>query len=149
MDFKKALEALKAGNKVQLPSWAGDWQKDGDTVKMPCKDGRVLDIRETEDVFYTLANIASDEWEVVGGCNIDLNIHTVRFGEALRLMKQGKSMKREGIEGVICCQNPNFGGPHRGAGMTAPYLYKSDRLGYVPWLPSQRDLFADDWEIVE
>ena len=94
MEFRKALEALKAGYKVKLPSWAGYWQKDGDTVKMHCKDGRVLDIRETEDVFYTLAFIASDEWEVVGECNIDLNIQTVRFGEALRLLKQGKRMTR-------------------------------------------------------
>ena len=66
MNFGKALEALKAGYQVKLPSWAGYWQKDGDTVKMHCKDGRVLDIRETEDVFYTLQNIASNEWEIVG-----------------------------------------------------------------------------------
>ena len=109
----------------------------------------MLDIRETEDVFYTLANIVSDEWEVVGECDIDLNIHTVRFGEALRLMKQGKNMTRNGVNGIISCQNPAFDGPYAGAGMTAPYLYILDKQGYVPWLPSQRDLFADDWEIVE
>lgn len=149
MNFTNALEALKVGYKVKLPSWAGYWKKDGDTVKMYCKDGRVLDIRETEDVFYTLANIVSDEWEVVGECGIDLNIHTVRFGEALRLMKQGKNMTRNGVNGIISCQNPAFDGPYAGAGMTAPYLYILDKQGYVPWLPSQRDLFADDWEIVE
>ena len=53
MNFGKALEALKAGYQVKLPSWAGYWQKDGDTVVMHCKDGSVLDIRETKDVFYT------------------------------------------------------------------------------------------------
>ena len=99
MNFANALEALKAGHKVKLPSWAGYWEKDGDTVKMHCKDGRVFDIRETEDVFYTLGFIASDEWEVVGECSIDLNIHTVRFGEALRLLKQGKRMTRKGWNG--------------------------------------------------
>ena len=71
MNFANAIEALKTGHKLKLPSWAGYWEKDGDTVKMYCKDGRVLDIRETEDVFYTLTNIASDEWEVVGECDID------------------------------------------------------------------------------
>ena len=98
MNFGKALEALKAGHKVKLPSWAGYWEKDGDTVKMHCKDGRVLDIRETEDVFYTLENIASNEWvvaESVGGCSNDFDIRTVRFGEALRLLKQGKRLERQ------------------------------------------------------
>lgn len=32
MDFGKALEALKAGYQVKLPSWAGYWQKEGDTI---------------------------------------------------------------------------------------------------------------------
>ena len=64
MNFGKALEALKAGYQVKLPSWTGYWQKDGDTIAMHCKDGTVLDIRETKDVFYTLGNIASNEWEV-------------------------------------------------------------------------------------
>ncbi len=31
MNFGKALEALKAGYQVKLPSWAGYWQKEGDT----------------------------------------------------------------------------------------------------------------------
>lgn len=165
MEFRKALEALKAGYKVKLPSWAGYWQKDGDTVKMHCKDGRVLDIRETEDVFYTLAFIASDEWEVVGECNIDLNIQTVRFGEALRLLKQGKRMTRRGWngkglsvvyqkgypQGIPCNkQTAEAWGMNEGDLFKCePYLQISTVDGsHAMWVPSIRDCLAEDWEVV-
>lgn len=166
MEFRKALEALKAGYKVKLPSWAGYWQKDGDTVKMHCKDGRVLDIRETEDVFYTLAFIASDEWEVVGECNIDLNIQTVRFGEALRLLKQGKRMTRLGWngkglsvvyqkgypQGIPCNkQTAEAWGMNEGDLFKCePYLQISTVDGsHAMWVPSIRDCLADDWVIAD
>ena len=166
MEFRKALEALKAGYKVKLPSWAGYWQKDGDTVKMHCKDGRVLDIRETEDVFYTLAFIASDEWEVVGECNIDLNIQTVRFGEALRLLKQGKRMTRRGWngkglsvvyqkgypQGIPCNkQTAEAWGMNEGDLFKCePYLQISTVDGsHAMWVPSIRDCMADDWVIAD
>lgn len=160
MVFGKALEALKAGHKVKLPSWAGYWEKEGDTVKMHCKDGRVLDIRETEDVFYTLAFIASDEWEVVGECDIDLNIQTVRFGEALRLLKQGKKARRKGWNGkeqyielaqnisyrnmdgeVINCNHENIG--------NKAIAFVGTSGVQMGWLASQADMLADDWIILD
>lgn len=164
MDFGKALEALKTGYKVKLPSWAGYWEKDGDTVKMHCKDGNVLDIRETEDVFYTLANITSDEWEVVGECDVDLNIHTFRFGEALRMLKQGKRMTRKGWngkglfvvyqkgypQGIPCNrQTAEAWGMNEGDLFKCePYLQISTVDGsHAMWVPSIRDCLADDWEI--
>lgn len=166
MEFRKALEALKAGYKVKLPSWAGYWQKDGDTVKMHCKDGRVLDIRETEDVFYTLAFIASDEWEVVGDCDVDLNIHTVRFGEALRLLRQGKRMTRRGWngkglsvvyqkgypQGIPCNkQTAEAWGMNEGDLFKCePYLQISTVDGsHAMWVPSIRDCLADDWVVLD
>lgn len=164
MDFGKALEALKTGYKVKLPSWAGYWEKDGDTVKMHCKDGDVFDIRETEDVFYTLANITSDEWEVVGECNVDLNIHTFRFGEALRMLKQGKRMTRKGWngkglfvvyqkgypQGIPCNrQTAEAWGMNEGDLFKCePYLQISTVDGsHAMWVPSIRDCLADDWGI--
>lgn len=30
-----------------------------------CKDGKVLDIRDTEDVDFTMSNILANGWEVV------------------------------------------------------------------------------------
>ena len=88
MNFGEALEALKAGSKVKLPSWAGYWQKEGDTIMMHCKDGQVLDIRETKDVFYTLGNIASEDWEIMDEeYKADLDIYTFRFGGSAAAFK--------------------------------------------------------------
>ncbi len=56
MRFAEALEVLKMGGSVKLPHWTGFWKREGDTVKMHCRDERILDIRETEDIFYTLDN---------------------------------------------------------------------------------------------
>ncbi len=160
MNFGKALEALKTGHRVKLPSWAGYWEKDGDTIKMHCKDGRVLDIREAEDVFYTLANIASDEWETVGECDIDLNIHTFRFGEALRLLGQGKKARCRGWNGktqyielaqaisyrdmdgnIINCDHENIG--------NQAIAFVGTSGVQMGWLASQADMLADDWETVD
>lgn len=67
MVFGKALEAMKIGYKVKLPSWSGYWYWDAEkeTVMMHTKDGEEIDIRDTKQVEYTLKNIARDDWEMV------------------------------------------------------------------------------------
>jgi hypothetical protein len=73
MDFSTAFKALKEGKKIKRKCWQGYWQKTKDvynkegkdTIFMHCKDGRVLDIRETQDVMFTIGNIAENDWEVV------------------------------------------------------------------------------------
>ena len=59
------LRPLREGKKVKLPFWSGYWQKDGNEIVMHCHDGRVLNIRESDNIFWTLENICSDEWVVV------------------------------------------------------------------------------------
>ena len=65
MKFKDMLRPLREGKKVKLSFWSGYWQKDGNEIIMHCHDGRVLNIRESDNIFWTLENICSDEWEVV------------------------------------------------------------------------------------
>lgn len=65
MKFKEMLRPLREGKKVKLPFWSGYWQKDGNEIMMHCHDERVLNIRESDNIFWTLENICSDEWEVV------------------------------------------------------------------------------------
>lgn len=62
MKFVEVYEALKQGAKVKLPEWAGFWTWEDNSIKMHCKDGRILDIRETENVDYTLNFILRDDW---------------------------------------------------------------------------------------
>ena len=75
MNFQKAYEALKQGAMIKCPEWAGYWKWEDNSIKMHCKDGRILDIRETENVDYTLNFILRDDWEVVGEADVkDLDI---------------------------------------------------------------------------
>lgn len=66
MNFKQALAALKEGKCVKLPEWKGYWKKNYNTIHMHCKDGRVFDINgQMQDVFFTMDNVARDDWEIV------------------------------------------------------------------------------------
>lgn len=70
------------------------------------------------------------------------------IGEAIALMRAGHNMRRAGWNGKgmgLALQVP-----HAGSKMTLPYVYVFTAQGaFVPWLCSQTDLLATDWEIVE
>lgn len=65
MDFGYIWPALRSGKKVRLIGWDGYWAWENNTIMMHCADGRVIDIRDTDDVSYTFGNIALDHWEEV------------------------------------------------------------------------------------
>ena len=84
-------------------------------------------------------------------------IETYTFGAALELLRLGRKIKRRGWNGkgiFICLQTPD-----EFSKMTQPYIY-IDTLGLettnpnapkgrVPWLASQTDLLAEDWEVID
>ncbi|WP_338630582.1 hypothetical protein [Clostridium baratii] len=67
MKFGLALKAMKEGKKVKLPEWGGywKWNSEKESIFMYCEDGKVLDIRETQDVYFTFSNVAREDWEVI------------------------------------------------------------------------------------
>lgn len=78
----------------------------------------------------------------------------MNFGQALHELKCGCAMARKGWNGkgiFIKLQVPD-----QNSKMTSPYIYidttglQSDNSdaprSCVPWLPSQTDLLAEDWE---
>ena len=65
MDFRHAWFQMLNGKKVKLPHWAGYWAWENNTIMMHCRDGKVLDIRETDNPVYTFSNVASGDWMVV------------------------------------------------------------------------------------
>ena len=84
-------------------------------------------------------------------------IECMSFGLALEALRKGYKVARKGWNGkgiYIEMQRPD-----EHSKMTQPYLYivTSNLItdnpyapkGLVPWLPSQTDLFGDDWLIVE
>ena len=74
------------------------------------------------------------------------------FGEAIRALKEGLQLKRSGWNGkgiFIQLQVPD-----EHSKMTQPYIYintmgleNDNAKGLVPWLASQTDMLAEDWEI--
>lgn len=161
MNFKKAFELIKSGNKVKLPSWGGYWywDKNIQTIMMHTKDGQDIDIRETQVPDYTFSNICSDEWLIADSKNCpELGGEaTFSFGEALKYLKRGLRVARKGWNGkgiYIEMQKPD-----ENSKMTLPYLYivtnglvtdnPDAPKGVVPWLCSQTDLLSDDWVFVE
>ena len=80
----------------------------------------------------------------------------MNFGQALIELKNGNKVKRKGWNGdgiFLVLQVPD-----KNSKMTQPYIY-IDTLGLktnnpnapkgrVPWLASQTDMLAEDWEVI-
>lgn len=70
------------------------------------------------------------------------------FSAALKALKTKAKVAREGWNGKG--QWAHMQVPDEHSKMRVPYLYLCNAQGHlVPWLPSQGDLFADDWQVVE
>ena len=163
MNFRQALEAMKQGAKVKLPSWGGYWCWDAEkeTIMMHCRpqdsdkgQGPILDIRETQRVEYTLQNILSDDWVFADEGNAPVlgGEATFSFGEAIKYMKRGLKVARKGwngrgmyirliLPGNACCDHypmqPCVG------------MKTADCKMQPGWLASQADMLAEDWMFVE
>lgn len=160
MNFSKAYEALKQGAKVKCPEWAGFWAWEDGTIKMHCKDGRILDIRETEDVDYTLSFILRRDWEIVEGEVKNLDIKTFTFGEAIRRMKLGQRVSRQGWNGkqqyIELASNISYQDAsgdivncdHGAIGNRAIAFVGTSGV-QMGWLASQADMLAEDWHVME
>lgn len=164
MKFKEAFRLMEQGAKIKLPSWGGYWYWDADkeSIIMHTKDGEELDIRETQRVEYTLANILSDTWQIADKKNCpELGGEaTFSFGEAIGYMKRGMKVARKGWNGkkqyiqlatgisykatdgtIVNCEHDAIGN------MAIAFVGTSGvQMG---WLASQADMLADDWVFAE
>lgn len=164
MNFKEAFRLMKQGTKVKLPSWGGYWYWDDNkqTIVMHTKDGEELDIRETQRVEYTMANILSDEWQIANEKNCPKlgGEATFSFGEAIKYLKRGMKVARKGWNGkkqyiqlatgisyktvdnkIVNCNHDAIGN------MAIAFIGTSGvQMG---WLASQADMLADDWVFAE
>lgn len=164
MNFADALKRMKEGAKVKLPSWGGYWFWDAEkeTVIMHTKDGRNLDIRETERVEYTMLNILSDEWQIADEINCPQlgGEATFSFGEAIKYMKRGMRVARKGWNGkkqyiqlatgisyktadgeIVNCEHDAIG--------NKAIAFVGTSGVQMGWLASQADMLAEDWVFAE
>ena len=65
MSFREAWFQMLNGKKIKRPLWSGYWAWENGTIMMHCRDGQVIDIRQTDNVSYTFDNVASRDWMVV------------------------------------------------------------------------------------
>ena len=69
------------------------------------------------------------------------------FSNALKGIKAGHRVARSGWNGKNMWLELQV--PDEGSKMTLPYIYMSTAQGdLVPWLASQTDILATDWELV-
>ena len=160
MTFKEALEAMKQGVPVKLPSWGGYWwwDEESQTILMYTKDGDCLDIRETQRVEYTIQNILSDEWIVANGQNCPIlgGKATFSFGDAIKYLKRGLKVSRKGwnAKGMYlfladgedltsCLSEGDF------ECASSVCMKTAQNTICVGWLASQADMLSEDWTFFE
>lgn len=162
MFFKEAFEQMKQGKKVKLPSWGGYWFWNGETIIIHTKDGKELDIRETDRPGYTLDNICSDEWIIADEMNCPElgGVATFNFGEAIKYLKRGFKVARQGwngkkqyIELATNISYVNAAGEvincdHEAIGNKAIAFVGTSGV-QMGWLASQADMLAEDWTFAE
>lgn len=171
MKFAEALKEMKRGIPMKLPSWGGYWTWDSEkeTILMHCRpqdcdkgQGPVLDIRETQRVEYTLTNVLSDEWIPADGenCVILGGTPTFGFGEAIKYLKRGLKISRQGWNGkkqyIELAKNISYVNPTDEI-VNAEYdVIGNMAIAFVGtsgvqlgWLASQADMLAEDWVFVE
>ena len=164
MKFKEAFEEMKSGIPVKLPSWAGYWwwDEESQTILMYTKDGGCLDIRETQNVEYTLQNILSDEWVYANGQNCPIlgGEATFSFGEAIKYLKRGFKVARKGWNGkkqyvqlatgisykdadnqIVNCEHDAIG--------NKAIAFVGTSGVQMGWLASQADMLAEEWVFAE
>lgn len=70
------------------------------------------------------------------------------IGKAIQILEDGGSVRRQGWNGkgmALFLQRPDSHSK-----MTLPYIYMRTVQGdLVPWLASQTDLLAHDWEVAD
>lgn len=161
MLFKEVFKEMKEhGAKVKLPSWSGYWYWDAEkeTIMMHTKDGKIMDIRETEAVEYTTMNICSDEWIIADETNCPQlgGEATFSFSDAIRYLKRGLKVARKGWNGkkqyiqlATCISYKSTDGDivnceHDAIGNAAIAFVGTSGI-QLGWLASQADMLAEDW----
>lgn len=170
MKFEEAFKLMKSGQPMKLPSWGGYWIWDDEekTIMMHCREKdsdtgkEVLDIRETQRVEYTLSNLLSDEWVPATKENTAIlgGVTTFGFGDAIKYMKRGLKVKRQGwngknqyIELATSISYKNTTGEiinceHEAIGNKAIAFVGTSGV-QMGWLASQADMLAEDWTFVD
>lgn len=62
--FEQLFQKFTSGVPIKRAAWKGYWVYKYGKVEMHSKDGSVVDIKETNDILFTLSNVAAEDWVV-------------------------------------------------------------------------------------
>lgn len=137
MDFKQAFELMKQGQKMKRKEWKGYWKWNlmDHTIVMHCNDETTLDIRNTENVEFTISNILSNDWEKYYGPELT-------FSQAMEELANGKMVARK------CWNGEKF--IYLGdATINTQYSYRNNIVTTFDFVLSKESIKANDWYVVE
>lgn len=158
MNFEQAQDALAKGQKVKLSDWSGYWFSNNGQIMVFTKDGDILDTPHIDRYKDR------DDWEETDG--------KMGFDFALRALNNGKKLQREGWNGKGQFVYRTVGNTvskdfiPKFASLPASVkefllkkdediifnssltLYNAQGQMQPGWVPSQGDLSATDWQIV-
>lgn len=133
LTYREALEAMKEGFNVKLPEWTGYWYIVHGQIVVFAKNGDLL-----ANPWVGKFSMRND-WEITEG--------NMGFDFAVMALKNGKKLSRKGWNGKGMWIQGQF--PDEHSKMTLPYVFmKTADNQQVPWLASQTDIMAEDWEVV-
>lgn len=80
----------------------------------------------------------------------------MNFGQAIEKLKEGGKVARKGWNGknmwlvLVNSRNYTVDAVRSGSHSVLPWIgMKTETDEFVPWLASQTDMLAEDWEVVE
>lgn len=169
MNFGEALEAVKKGNGMRLPSWSEDVaiyaQYPDENSKMTAPYLYVQSRFGMVPWKETMIELFSEDWEVVETENTakDDKSQTMDFGEALKALRNGKHLTRIGWNGkglsvayLKRCQVPCNKHIAEVWGLKEGDIFKCNPCflistvdgSHATWVPSINDCLAEDWMVV-
>ena len=146
MNFKEAFEEMKKGSDIKLPSWKGFWKWNDEkkTIMMHCKDGKVINVFDTEQYEYTLQHLASDEFIIATEENCPLKGGKIGLDFNAAMGYAFKGFK-------VSYRHEDFDG--------AGYYLEMDKDGFLElkktndkdcvYIPYKTDYESKDWYIME
>lgn len=138
MKFGDVIYTLFRGSKIKLPEWEGYWEWDAEkrTVMMHCNKDTVIDIRNSDDMMFTLTNIAREDWQYANATNTELlKNETFSSQEALVLMVKGEKVRRKAwSSGVYLFLKDNISTIHLADGTEQEYQLSILDVSTVDWV---------------
>lgn len=145
MDWNQASAALYEGKAIKLPEWGGYWFNKEGRIMVLTKAGDILDTPMVEEFKNRT------DWLISDG--------SLGYDFAILSLINHKKVSRKGWNTSGLYLTAQFPDSH--SKMTQPYLYLTIPPGVStqipamigdarsPWVPSQTDMFATDWHLVD